>query len=268
MPYKNPETQKVAQRAAMQKKRTEEKKQEQKQADPTGGKRARNWTFVVYPESCPQNWKEILSDLHIPVGISPIHDRDVNDDGSPKKPHYHIALAFRNMKSYGQILEISKALNGTKKVEVIRDMRGMVRYFVHKDNPEKCQDYKTSDIVSIGGFDAQEYLKPTATEGFALQVEMLEFVEDYGVDEFQDLVAYARHERPDWLQELARSAFLIKETIKSRRHSGRMPINPVTGELYETKKFTEQTEKQAEINDKMAELNKKMAEMFGKKSAD
>ncbi|MFS5611931.1 Rep family protein [Streptococcus agalactiae] len=45
-------------------------------------KRGRNWWIVVYPESLPENWKEIISTE--PVAISPLHDKDVNADGTRK----------------------------------------------------------------------------------------------------------------------------------------------------------------------------------------
>ena len=44
-------------------------------------KRFRNYATVVYPESAPENWQEILSDQIIPAFISPLHDSDVNPDG-------------------------------------------------------------------------------------------------------------------------------------------------------------------------------------------
>ena len=54
----------------------------------------RNWTIVVYPESLPENWKDILRESGLQVGISPLHDKDVNPDGSIKKPHYHLILIY------------------------------------------------------------------------------------------------------------------------------------------------------------------------------
>ena len=270
MPIKDPEQRKAAQRAAMAKKRAKEKEAAPAAGKGNGGQRARNWTFVFYPESAPANWQEILANLHMPVGISPVHDRDVNDDGTPKKAHYHVALAFKSMKSYSQVLEIAASLNGAKKIEVIRDMKGMVRYFIHRDNPEKCQDYKASDIITLGGFDAQEYLKPTASEGLVLQREMLDFCINYGVVEFSDLVSYALREREDWMQELNRSSFLIKEFVKSCRFSKRRPVNPVTGEVYatlrdkaEAAEFAANEAKAAQNEAKMDELKEKMKQVFG-----
>ena len=43
--------------------------------------RTRNWTFVLYEDSAPDNWREILDDLHIEWIESPWHDKDVNADG-------------------------------------------------------------------------------------------------------------------------------------------------------------------------------------------
>ena len=47
--------------------------------------RARTWTFILYPESAPENWRYILDGYHIPWVESPLHDKDVNPDGTVKK---------------------------------------------------------------------------------------------------------------------------------------------------------------------------------------
>ena len=61
----------------------------------------RYWTFLIYPESAPKDWKDILQQTFLPVAISPLHDKDLNADGEKKKPHYHIIVCrFRvNYKS-------------------------------------------------------------------------------------------------------------------------------------------------------------------------
>ena len=74
-------------------------------------------------------------------------------------------------KGYGQIWSISEAINGTRP-QVCQDQKALIRYFSHRDNPEKAQ-YKASDIEARGGFDLEEYLKPTASECMAMQDEMV-----------------------------------------------------------------------------------------------
>ena len=47
--------------------------------------RARAWTFIVYPESAPENWRDVLDRFHLQWACSPLHDRDVNATGEPKR---------------------------------------------------------------------------------------------------------------------------------------------------------------------------------------
>ena len=67
--------------------------------------RTRSWTFVLYPESAPPDWRDRLDDFHIEWVESPLHDRDINGDGQPKKPHIHVLLSFGSVKSYDQVNE-------------------------------------------------------------------------------------------------------------------------------------------------------------------
>ena len=52
--------------------------------------RSHVWTFLVYPDSVNENWLFLLDSLHIPICVSPLHDKDFNPTGEPKKPHKHI----------------------------------------------------------------------------------------------------------------------------------------------------------------------------------
>ena len=76
-----------------------------------GSDRTRNWTIVLYPESAPTDWRDILDEEHIEWVESPLHDRDVNADGELKKAHIHLLLMFGGVKSYEQVVEITNKLN-------------------------------------------------------------------------------------------------------------------------------------------------------------
>ena len=52
----------------------------------------RNWAFVLYIESAPSNWLDILIKSGLSFAVSPYHDKDINPDGEVKKAHYHIIL--------------------------------------------------------------------------------------------------------------------------------------------------------------------------------
>ena len=80
------------------------------QGSTRGAGRTRTWTFILYPESVPDNWRETLNDLFIEWVESPLHDKDVNPDGEIKKPHWHILLIFPSVKTYEQVSKITDML--------------------------------------------------------------------------------------------------------------------------------------------------------------
>ncbi|MDU2191324.1 MAG: Rep family protein, partial [Klebsiella pneumoniae] len=52
-------------------------KEKQREYDAKRAGRTRNFTTIVYPESAPENWLEILQQLFVPALVSPLHDKDV-----------------------------------------------------------------------------------------------------------------------------------------------------------------------------------------------
>lgn len=40
--------------------------------------KARYFTFLLYPESIPQDWQTKLEALGVPIAISPLHDKDLS----------------------------------------------------------------------------------------------------------------------------------------------------------------------------------------------
>ena len=180
--------------------------------------RTRNWTFVVYPESAPENWREIIDELHVPWVESPLHDKDINPDGEIKKPHWHVMIMFSSNKSYSQIREITMKLSSPNPQRVA-NARGMVRYFAHMDNPEKFQ-YDKTEIIEHAGADISSYLSVTSAERYELIREMISFVKEQQITEMKDLLDYAMHERfDDWFPLLCdNSAYIVDSYIKSNRH--------------------------------------------------
>lgn len=68
-------------------------------------KRSNKWGFLLYRDSCPDNYLEILEGMRIPFVLSPWHDKDVNKEtGEFKKAHKHGALYFDSLKSYLKFL--------------------------------------------------------------------------------------------------------------------------------------------------------------------
>lgn len=179
--------------------------------------RTRNWSIIVYPESAPENWRSLLDETHIEWIESPLHEFDTNPTGEVKKPHYHVLLLFGGVKSYDQVCEFIKPLNGPIP-QRCHNARAMVRYFAHLDNPDKFQ-YSISDIIPHGGVDISELLKPSTSERYSLIKEICEYVGANNITEFYELMDYAMDEKFDsWFPLLCdNSAYIVNQYIKSNR---------------------------------------------------
>lgn len=157
--------------------------------------RKRNWSFVMYPESIPDNWHDLFSEQCIPAFVSPLHDMDINPDGECKKSHYHVVLMFDSLKSQEQAQSISDMFSGVL-VQEVKNTRSLARYLCHLDNPEKHQ-YSISDVLQFGGADYLDIIE-SASDKYMAIAEMEDFCDEQGIYSYSDLCRYARKYRPDW----------------------------------------------------------------------
>ena len=176
--------------------------------------RVRNYATVVYPESVVENWKDILTNLHIPVFISPLHDKDINPTGEPKKAHYHVVFMFGGKKSIEQIKAITDEI-GAVGQEPISSIRGYARYLCHLDNPEKAQ-YKTDDVVCLSGADYSDCIG-LPTDKYKAIKEMMTFCKEYNIESYHELLEIAAEEHYDWFRVLCdNGTIVLKEYLKSK----------------------------------------------------
>lgn len=183
----------------------------------TKKQRTRNWAFVIYPESAPSSWREMLSELHIPAFVSPLHDRDLDKEGNPKKAHHHVVLMFDGPVTQHYANSVIDSFNGTKSAEYVRSIKAYARYLVHMDDPEKAQ-YDMEGIESYSGADLEKVLNASNGSKYSIVADIMEYCEENGVTELCDLVSYARKEHlNDWMPVLMESAYLMSQYLMSLR---------------------------------------------------
>lgn len=189
-----------------------------------GGRRSRNYATVVYPESAPDGWQEILSQQFVPAFISPLHDKDINPTGEPKKPHYHVVIMFDSLKAKDQAQSIISKINGVG-CEVVQSIRGYARYLCHLDNPEKAQ-YKQEDVKAFCGADYPGTIGLVIDKYKAIG-EMIDFCKEYNIYSYSDLLEYCRNERFDWFRVLCDNGTVVmKEYLKSKSWTERTEVQP------------------------------------------
>lgn len=183
--------------------------------------RTRNWTFVLYPESMPEDYLEILNCEHCPVIISPLHNKDIDPTGEPKKEHYHILICYESVKSYSQVCELTDKLNATIP-QVCKNTKGMVRYFLHLDNPEKAP-YKKSNIRTLGYVDLEQFFELSFADKTLLLKECFDIINTNNIYEFYDFINYVMVFRPNDIFPLVTTGgcgFTVKEYLKSKKFKG------------------------------------------------
>lgn len=196
----------------------------------TKDNRVRNFATVVYPESAPEDWQEILSQQFVPAFISPLHDKDINPTGEPKKPHYHVVIMYEGKKSFEQAKELISLFSGVG-CEVVQSIRGYARYLCHLDNPEKSQ-YLPDEVRSLCGADYSATIG-LVTDKYKAIDEIMDFCDEVGIYSYRDLMKYCRKERRDWFRVLCdNGSYVVLEYLKSASWSDKInTVNTDTGEV-------------------------------------
>lgn len=180
----------------------------------SGRGRTRNYATIVYPESAPSNWQELLSEQFVPAFISPLHDLDLNPTGESKKAHYHVMIMFDGVKTMDQAKELIDTIGGVG-CEIVNSQRGYARYLCHMDNPEKHQ-YSVDDVRAFCGADYNSTIG-LVTDKYKAIREMMYYCKDNNIYSYYDLLEYCKDERTDWFRVLCDNGTVVmKEYLKSK----------------------------------------------------
>jgi len=151
-------------------------------------KKGRIWASVGYPESLPTDWLDKLQETGLQIAISPLHDKDLNPDNEEKKPHYHIIFNYEGPTTFKHVKDLCDSLNMTIPIK-LESLRGMYRYHLHLDNPEKYQ-YDDRDRILLNGFDVSQVNELTKIEVDKLKREIQQFIVDNNILEYSDLLIF------------------------------------------------------------------------------
>lgn len=177
----------------------------------------RNWAFVLYPESAPSDWIDLLRLTGLQCAISPLHDKDINPDNEPKKPHFHILLCYPGPTTFNAVNSLTSSLNQPIP-QPLESVKGYYRYFTHKDNPEKFQ-YQDNEIKTLNGFNILDYAEFTKSELQKITSDIHDFIRKYDVLEYCDLLdLLADNGLFDCYNVATNHTILFKGYIDSRRN--------------------------------------------------
>lgn len=173
--------------------------------------KARNFTFIIYPESIPEDWQSLLEKIDIPMAISPLHDKDeterkdltedeqkIIEDGGKvyKKPHYHVLYVAKNAVTLESVRNKIKRALGNKAlshVEIVDGIESVYKYLTHesKDAIKKNKHkYDSQDIVHLNDFDIERYIFLDESQKRSLKNDLLSIVKNEHIVNVIDLMSF------------------------------------------------------------------------------
>ena len=137
--------------------------------------RSRTHLLELYPDN--ESHCEALEKIKKSYDCAYIlHDKDVKDDGTPKKPHWHVVLRFPNAKwnsSLADELGIEERFT-----EEPRSFDNSLLYLIHFNDSDKFQ-YDVDDVKGSIKKRVKELInKSNKSEGEKV-FELIEFIDNY-----------------------------------------------------------------------------------------
>lgn len=186
--------------------------------------RTRNWTFLVYAdESIPNDDTESLGKaegalmfqldrIGIPCTLK-LHDKDTTEDGSYKRPHWHVIISYSSVKTLTQVQDDFGHLAANGYIQPVRDMRAACRYLLHLDNPEKAKYHIKPNCIN--GLDITKHLQSNDKEKSAIQAmkQIITYIRLNDIYYYNDLLDLLDNDGGDDLYNAAISRRLINPIL-------------------------------------------------------
>jgi hypothetical protein len=210
----------------------------------------RYWTFVLYPESAPNDWREILQRTGLEIAISPLHDKDKDPTGEQKKPHFHVIMCYNNTTTGNAVKAITDDLGQPIPLPV-DSVRGLYRYLTHKDNPDKYQ-YDEREITTLNGFDISTYADLSSADKTKIKLELTKFIKEKELFEYSDFMDEVINlDKPDYFLIASTNTIYFNTYLTSKRSKVRDKLEGVSYNKYalvnkETGEILDITDKEEE----------------------
>lgn len=189
------------------------KKEAQQRADAKRAPRTRNFATVIYLDSAPPDWRDKINEWHVAALVSPLHDRDINPDGTTKKPHYHVMVMFESPVEFEKVKPLFAEIGGVGR-EKINSARGYARYLCHLDNPEKAQ-YLPEDVICFAGADFIS-ITNLPTDDIKMLKDIFAYISDNDIRSLAELLDLCSIYHSDWFGLITLSrCYIVDKYIKS-----------------------------------------------------
>lgn len=193
--------------------------------------RAYFWTAILYMENMRSDWKEVIEMIIQVPFCYIVHDKDeAFADGTPRKPHIHIILAFKNNYAGSYVLRLLSHLNEEGKnaipnyeIESVINLKAIYDYIIH-DTQAAHDDgkhlYDKSERICCNNFDIGELEKLDSIEKERLLTDLVNLVIDQDYTNFTKLYKFVRDnekfddERVNYIRVMNQNTGLLERLCK------------------------------------------------------
>ncbi|KRM00702.1 MULTISPECIES: replication protein [Lactobacillaceae] len=213
--------------------------------------KARYFTFLLYPESIPNDWIDNLELIGVPIAISPLHDKDLSDvEGQKyKKEHYHVIYVSKNPVTAESVrLKVKRSL-GDKSVAMVQivstSMENMYLYLTHESKDAIAKNkhkYSKADIRLLNNFDIDRYITLDVEDKDDMLNDVCDLIDDHNLANMRELRRFIKLHGVEYglpsmkiINSVLRAhTGLIRlyfDAVYQERKYGRGDINKETGEI-------------------------------------
>lgn len=213
--------------------------------------KARYFTFLLYPESIPNDWETQLETIGVPIAISPLHDRDKSSvEGQEyKKAHYHVIYVAKNPVTTDSVRFKIKNLLGNQslaKVQIVsQSMESMYLYLTHESKDAIAKNkykYNKADIKLLNNFDIDRYITLDVEDKDDMLNDVCDMIDEHSLANIRELRRFVKEHGTEYslpsmkiINSVLRShTGLIRlyfDAVYQERKYGRSYVDTETGEI-------------------------------------
>ncbi|ECL9314450.1 replication protein [Campylobacter jejuni] len=213
--------------------------------------KARYFTFLLYPESIPDDWLMRIEAIGVPMAVSPLHDSDVSKVTGQqfKKPHFHVIYVAKNPVTTESVrMKIKRALGekSVAKVQVIREsMENMYLYLTHESKSaiaEHKHVYDKADIELLNNFDIDRYVTLDVEDKDDMLNDVCDLIDDHNLANMRELRRFLKTHGSEYgipsmkvvnsvLRAHTGLVRLYFDAVYQERKYGRPDVDRETGEV-------------------------------------
>ena len=213
--------------------------------------KARYFTFLLYPESIPNDWEMRLESIGVPIAISPLHDKDKSDvEGQEyKNAHYHVIYVAKNPVTADSVRFKIKGLLGDKSVALVKiivtSIENMYLYLTNESKDALAKSkykYSRKDIKLINNFDIDRYITLDVEDKDDMLNEVCDLIDEHDLANMRELRRFVRNHGTEYnlpsmkvINSVLRSHTgllrLYFDAVYQERRYGRSDYDKETGEI-------------------------------------